>query len=253
MIDAHAHLIDEHYSDVDAMIKSFSDDGLNLVISVGCDRESALKTVELAKKYDNVYAVIGFHPDYVDEYDESIFKYLDDPKVVGVGEIGLDYHTTKDNIEKQKSMFVRQLEIANEHGLPIEIHSRDAVGDTLEILKKHKDLLKNGGIWHCFNESVEIFKEARKLGLIVSFGGVTTFKNARNSTEIIKNAQLDEFVLETDCPYLTPEPFRGKVVNEPKYVRYVARHIADVKMTNIKNIVDATDKNVYNLFKKIGR
>ncbi len=253
MIDAHAHLIDEHYADVDSMIREFKDNGLSLVISVGCDKESALKTIELAKKYDNVYAVIGFHPDYVDEYDESIFKYLNDPKVVGVGEIGLDYHTTKDNIDKQKAIFVRQLEIANEYGLPVQIHSRDAVGDTLELLKQHKNLLNNGGIWHCFNESVEVFKEARKLGLIVSFGGVTTFKNAKKSTEIIKKAQLDEFVLETDCPYLTPEPFRGKVVNEPKYVKYVAQHIADVKMTNIKNIIDSTDKNVYNLFKKIGK
>ena len=253
MIDAHAHLIDEHYADVDSMIKAFKDNGLNLVISVGCDKESALKTVELAKKCDNVYAVIGFHPDYVDEYDESIFEHLNDPKVVGVGEIGLDYHTTKDNIDKQKAIFVRQLEIANEYGLPIQIHSRDAVGDTLELLKQHKNLLNNGGIWHCFNESVEVFKEARKLGLIVSFGGVTTFKNAKKSTEIIKNAQLDEFVLETDCPYLTPEPFRGKIVNEPKYVKFVGQHIADVKMTNIKNIIDSTDKNVYNLFKKIGK
>lgn len=253
MIDAHAHLIDEHYTDVDSMIRAFKDNGLSLVISVGCDKESALKTIELAKKYDNVYAVIGFHPDYVDEYDESIFKNLTDPKVVGVGEIGLDYHTTKDNIDKQKAIFVRQLEIANKYGLPVQIHSRDAVGDTLELLKQHKNLLNNGGIWHCFNESVEVFKEARKLGLIVSFGGVTTFKNAKKSTEIIKNAQLDEFVLETDCPYLTPEPLRGKVVNEPKYVKYVAQHIADVKMTNIKNIIDSTDKNVYNLFKKIGK
>lgn len=253
MIDVHAHLIDEHYTNVDAMIKEFQNDGLDMVVSVGCDKDSALKTVELAKKYENVYAVIGFHPDYVDEYDESIFSHLNDSKVIGVGEIGLDYHTTKENADKQKKMFVRQLEIANEYGLPVQIHSRDAVGDTLAILKEHKNLLKNGGIWHCFNESLEVFKEARKLGLIVSFGGVTTFKNARNSTEIIKNAGLDEFVLETDCPYLTPEPFRGKFVNEPKYVQYVAKHIADVKETNVKNILEATDRNVYNLFKKIGK
>ena len=137
--------------------------------------------------------------------------------------------------------------------MPVIIHSRDATGDTLEILKQNKHLLNNGGIWHCFNESLEIFKEIKKLGFIVSLGGVTTFKNAKNSTYLIQNIEISDFVLETDCPYLTPEPFRGKCINEPKFVKYTAQHIADVKGISLQDVLNATNKNVYKLFKKVGK
>lgn len=253
MIDTHAHLTEDYYGDADQMIKNFANDGLEMVFAVGCDKKSAIETVKLAEKYDNVYAIIGFHPDNVDEYDESIFENLKNPKVIGVGEIGLDYHTRKDNKEEQKAMFVKQLKIAYDNQLPIEIHSRDAVGDTLEVLKQNKDLLKYGGIWHCFNESYEVFKEARKLGLLVAFGGVTTFKNAHTSVELIKNCMLDDVVFETDCPFLTPEPMRGKAVNQPKFVRYTAQHFADLKQTNVDNVIRASNNNVYKLFKKLGK
>lgn len=252
-IDTHAHLTDEHYDNPQEMINNFVAVGLQMVFTVGCDKKSSLDAVEFAKKYDNVYAIIGFHPDDAEQYDESIFDNLSNPKVIGVGEIGLDYHTTKDDKELQKQVFVSQLEIAHKYGLPITIHSRDAVGDTLEILKSHKNLLTNGGIWHCFNESQETFNEIKKLGLIVGFGGVTTFKNAKNTTQLLKNAELTDFVLETDCPYLTPEPMRGKAINQPKYVLLTAQHIADVKEVNINVIIEATNNNTFKLFKKLGK
>lgn len=253
MIDTHAHLDDEQYENAHEMIENFAQDGLEMVFTVGCDLSGISNAVKLAEKYDNVYAIIGFHPDYVDQFDESVFELLNHPKVIGVGEIGLDYHTRKDNKEAQKQMFVRQLEIAHANHMPIEIHSRDAVGDTLEVLKTHRDLLTDGGIWHCFNESYEVFKEAKKLGLLVAFGGVTTFKNAHTSHELIKNIDLGDVVFETDCPYLTPEPLRGKAINQPKYVRYTAQHFADLKEMNIDKVIDASNKNVFRLFKKLGR
>ena len=252
-IDTHAHLTDERYANPAEMINKFEADGLQMVFTVGCDKKSSLDAVKFADTYKNVYAIIGYHPDDVANYDESIFEHLNNPKVIGVGEIGLDYHTTKDNKELQKQVFIKQLEIAHKYGLPVIIHSRDAVGDTLEILKLHKNLLTNGGIWHCFNESQETFNEIKKLGLIVSFGGVTTFKNAKNTTELIKNANLSDFVLETDCPYLTPEPMRGKAINQPKYVLYTAQHIADVKEMNINKVIEATNNNTFKLFKKLGK
>ena len=254
MIDTHAHLTDEHFiGKVEEMVNGFQVNNLSKVFTVGTNMQTSLESVDLAEKYDNVYAIIGVHPDDLDTYNELELERIckSSDKVIGIGEIGLDYHYRDDNKVEQKEVFVSQLKLADKLGLPVIIHSRDAVGDTLEILKNHKHLLNNGGIWHCFNESLEVFKEIKKLGFIVSLGGVTTFKNARNSTYLIENMDLSDFVLETDCPYLTPEPLRGKCVNEPKYVIHTAQHIADVKQTNLKNVLDATDDNVYKLFKKV--
>lgn len=255
MIDTHAHLTDEQLIDrVDEIVRDFGKNNLKKVFTVGTDMQTSKNAVDLAEKYEKVYAIIGVHPDDIDSYDEKGIEQLakSSKKVVGIGEIGLDYHYRDDNKEKQIEVFESQIRLAHKLKLPIVIHSRDACGQTLEILKKNKDYIQNGGVWHCFNESLEIFNEVRKLGLIVSLGGVCTFKNAKNSINLIKSMSLYDFVLETDCPYLTPEPFRGKVVNEPKYVLYTAQHIADVRETNLNNIIEATDKNVYRIFKKVG-
>ena len=252
MIDTHSHLTDEMLVDRQKeIIDNFSVDGLSKVFTVGTNMQTSIDAVNLAEKYENVYAIIGVHPDDIDTYNEGLLEELikSSSKVIGVGEIGLDYHYRDDNKDVQKQVFISQLRLANRLNLPVIIHSRDAVGDTLEILKNNKNLLNNGGIWHCFNESLEVFKEIKKLGFIVSLGGVTTFKNAKNSTILIQNMDLSDFVLETDCPYLTPEPFRGKCVNEPKYVKYTAQHIADVKEMSLENLIKATDDNVYKLFK----
>ena len=256
MIDTHAHLTDEKYEGrAHEIIEGFEVEGLSKVFTVGTDMQTSKKAIDLAEKYDRVYAIIGVHPDDLNTYNEGELEALakSSNKVIGIGEIGLDYHYRDDNKTEQIEVFVSQLKLADRLNLPVVIHSRDAVGQTLEILKSNKHLLRNGGIWHCFNESLEVFKEVKKLGLIVSLGGVTTFKNARNSTFLIENMELTDFVLETDCPYLTPEPFRGKAINEPKYVKYTAQHIADVKQTSLNNILQATNENVYNLFKKVSR
>lgn len=256
MIDTHAHLTDEHYEGkFQAIIDGFDENGLDLVFTVGTSMQTSKEAVDLANNNEKVYAIIGVHPDDVDTYKMEELEALanSSDKVIGIGEIGLDYHYRDDNKVEQKEVFISQLKLANKLNLPVVIHSRDATGDTVEILKLNKHLLNNGGIWHCFNESLETFKEIKKLGFIVSLGGVTTFKNAKNSTNLIQNMELDDFVLETDCPYLTPEPFRGKCINEPKFVKYTAQHIADVKEISLQEVLDATNNNVYKLFKKVGK
>ena len=256
MIDTHAHLTDEKFlGRVHDIISGFKDDGLDMVFIVGTSMQNSEETINLAEKYDNLYAIVGVHPEDIDTYNKEDLINLakSSNKVIAIGEIGLDYHYRLDNKEEQRKVFVSQLEVANELGLPVVIHSRDAVGDTLSILKDNKHLLNNGGIWHCFNESLEVFNEIKKMGFIISLGGVVTFKNAKNSTRLIENIDLTDFVLETDCPYLTPEPFRGKATNEPKYVRYVAEHIADVKETSLDEILKATNQNVLRLFKRVGK
>ncbi len=258
MIDTHAHLTDEAYAPyLDTMISEFPDKNLSHVFTVGFDFESSKKCVSLAEKYENVYAIIGVHPDEIhtltpecEAYFRQISKH---PKVIAIGEIGLDYHFVKDNKLKQAEAFIKQLKIADECGLPVVIHNRDSVGDMLEILKNNKNLLNNGGIIHCFNESLETFKEFKKLGFIVGLGGVVTFKNARNAVNLIQNMELTDFVLETDCPYLTPEPLRGKVKNQPAYTCYVMQKIADIKNVSDKVIDDCTTNNALNLFKKVKR
>jgi len=255
MIDTHAHLTDEQLiGRADEIVANFKADGIEKVFTVGTSMQTSIDALNLAQKYNNLYAIIGVHPDDIDTYNGNQLEALakSSNKVIGIGEIGLDYHYRDDNKDAQKAVFISQLNLANKLHLPVIIHSRDATGATLEILKNNKHLLNNGGIWHCFNESYEVLCEIKKLGFIVSLGGVTTFKNARNSTQLIEKMALDDFVLETDCPYLTPEPFRGKAINEPKYVKYTAQHIADVKQTSINNIIEATNKNVYKLFKKLG-
>lgn len=256
MIDTHAHLTDENYiNSRDFMIKNFQNDGLDFVFTIGYDFKSSIECVKLAEKYENVYAVIGVHPDEITcftteckDYFKMISKH---PKVIAIGEIGLDYHYRTDNKEEQKIVFVEQLKLANVVGLPVVIHNRDSIGDMLEILENNKKLLKHGGLFHCFSESVEVYHRIKKLGLKVAFGGVCTFKNAVNVHKTLEAVELDDFVIETDCPYLTPEPFRGKMINQPKFVRLVAEKIAQVKGLSVEEILEIADKNTYKLFSKV--
>lgn len=256
MIDTHAHLTDAEYAEnLDSMIKNFKQDDLKYVFTVGFDYESSKKCVELANNYNNVYAVIGVHPDEINSLSTECIEFLkrsaNNAKVIAIGEIGLDYHFNKENKEQQKQAFVTQLQLADQCGLPIVIHSRDAVADTLDVLKQNRNLLNNGGVIHCFNESIESFNEYKKLGFIVGLGGVITFKNAKNAISLIEHIGFDDFVIETDCPYLTPEPLRGKYKNQPKYVKYVLEKIAEIKNVSTNKINECSTINALRLFKKV--
>lgn len=254
IIDTHAHLTDEKYiGKVEDIIHDLKSNNIEKVFTVAYNKASIISSVELASKYDNIYAIIGVHPEDADDLTEDtvalIKEYAKSPKVIAIGEIGLDYHYENYDKHKQKEVFIKQLELAHELKLPVTIHNRDSIGDCLEILKENRHLLEFGGVIHCFSESVEIYKEIKKLGLKISFGGTLTFKNSVVAPKVCEVADLEDILIETDCPYLTPHPFRGQV-NEPKYTTYVAQKIAEIKGISYDKVVETTTKNALNLFKK---
>ena len=254
LIDTHAHLTDEKYKDnQEEIISKFEENKLEKVFTVAYSKQTIIDSVKLAEKYPNVYAVIGIHPEEVNDFDDEAIALLEEyskhPKVIGIGEIGLDYHYDGFDKEKQKEVFIAQLKLAYKFGLPVAIHNRDSIGDCMEILKQNKEYLTNGGVVHCYSESVEIYKEIKKLGLKISFGGILTFKNSVVAPEVCKIADLEDILIETDCPYLTPHPYRGQV-NEPKYVSLVAQKIAEIKGISYDKVVDITTQNALTLFKK---
>ncbi len=254
-IDTHAHINDEKLiDDIENVITRAHNEGVDVIVNSGSSYSSSKSSVEIASKYKEVYACIGIHPENCEEYNDDVEKFFianaNNKKVVAIGEIGLDYHYEGYNSALQKEVFIKQLKLADKLNLPVVIHSRDATKDMLDILKENKHLLKNGGLMHCFNGSVETLNEIIKLGLKVSFGGVITFKNARNSPSLITAVPLDCFTLETDCPYLCPEPFRGNI-NEPKNIPLIAKKISEILQINIKEIEEITTKNAKNLFKKL--
>lgn len=246
-IDVHAHL--DAFEDVEKVINDAKINGVEKIVTAGYNLASSKKCVELAKKYPGVYAVIGLHPENIEDENADYLSELKvlakNEKVVGIGEIGLDYHYGKDK-ERQKKIFVEQIELANLLNLPIVIHSRDAMGDTMEILKKHK--VKNGGLMHCYSGSIESARELKKLGFSFSFGGVCTFKNAKNVCAVIEDLSMDSIMLETDCPYLAPVPHRGER-NEPKYIPLIAERITELKNMQIEEVTRITTNNAKNIFK----
>ncbi len=254
MIDTHAHLTDQKYADtVQTIIDSMSSDGLDKIFTVAYNYQSVLDCLALVSKHDNIYAIIGVHPCDWADYDKTKQLLIDNannPKVVGIGEIGLDYHYPDTNKEQQKRIFVDQLQLAHDYNLPISIHVRDAIGDLMQILEENAHLLTSGGVVHCFSESVEVYKRVTKLGLKIAFGGVVTFKNAVKAVEVARVVNMNDFVLETDCPYLTPEPYRGKEINQPKYVRYVADKIANIKGITTEAVMAQTTANALKIFTK---
>lgn len=260
-IDSHAHLTDSKYDNIRKnLINSLSNDGIKSVFTVAYDDISSKECVYLAQKYENIYAIIGVHPDEVRCYSAETEKMLrnlaKEPKVLAIGEIGLDYHNIPSNadIEKtkelQKQVFIKQLEIAHTFNLPVVVHTRDSLNDALSVLEEHKDLLSNSGVIHCFLDGYEDYQRIKNLGLKISVGGILTFKNAKSLQETIKLIDVQDIILETDCPYLTPEPFRGKVINEPKYTLYVASKLSELKNISIDKISKITNKNIQDIFKK---
>lgn len=253
LFDSHCHLDDEKFNeDRDILINEIQASGVTKLVSAGYDIESSKKATQLAKKYEFIYATCGVSPNDVPEAIEDIEEQIDQvrkiakyEKIVAIGEIGLDYYWNKENKEIQKELFIKQIQLANELNLPIVIHTRDAVNDTLEILKKYP--VNKKGVFHCCPLNRELVKEALKLGFYISFAGPVTFKNSKNADEIINLVPTDKMLIETDSPYLSPEPNRGKR-NDPRNVKYIAEKIANVKELNIENIANITHDNSCKIF-----
>ncbi|MBQ2946984.1 MAG: TatD family hydrolase [Bacilli bacterium] len=243
LIDTHCHLSYEDYDNLDELIKNMN----GIMIASGCNDKTNKEVLELVEKFDNVYGALGIHPEEIDNINEDSFRFIEEninnPKIVAIGEIGLDYYWVNDNKEKQKEIFKRQLELATKYNKPIVVHSREAIQDTYDILKEYK--LK--GSLHCFSSSLEMAKEFIKLGYKIGVGGTLTFKNSKKLQEIVKEIDINNILLETDSPYLSPEPFRGKK-NNPSNTYYVALKISELKDIDIKEIIDITSKNAIQLF-----
>lgn len=254
-IDTHTHLTDQRYGgEAENIIKSLGECGVEYIIGIGYDRESSESACALAEKFENVYAAPAVHPHdsrLAGEEDYRLFAALAaSEKVVAIGETGLDYHYDLSPRETQKEVFLRHLELARSLKLPVIIHLRDAYGEMLEMLTANKSLLKYGGVLHCYSGSAESVKQYLNLGLYISFAGAVTFKNAKGLLDAVKAVPLDRILTETDCPYLTPEPHRGKL-NYPQYVKYVADKIAEVKGVSACALNENVRKNAKQLFKRI--
>ena len=252
IIDTHCHLNDEAlYKDLDNVISRAQQAGVEKMIVIGWDKASSELAIKLAEQYDFIYAVIGFHPENIfDVSDKELYELLNlskHPKVVGIGEIGLDYHWTKDpdKREIQKEFFIKQIEYANQVKLPISIHSREAFNDTLEILKQHKPLY--GGVMHCYSGSVENINDIINLNLYIGLDGPVTFRNAKTPKEVAAEIPLEKLVLETDSPYLSPHPLRG-TVNEPSNLILIADEIANIREMSKKHLLEVVYDNSCKLF-----
>ncbi len=239
LIDTHCHLSRDDTDSINNM------DGI--MVTAGCDDETNKEVLELVEKYPNVYGVLGIHPEETDKITDSSFKFIEDnlsnKKIVGIGEIGLDYYWRSDNKEEQKEVFERQLKLAEKYNLPVIVHSRDAIQDTYDIIVKYK--VK--GIIHCFSSSLEMAREFIKIGFKIGIGGTLTFKNSLKLQEIVKVIDTKDMVLETDSPYLSPEPFRGKK-NEPKNTYFVAQKISEIKGEKVEKIIDETHASALEIF-----
>ena len=252
--DTHIHLNSEKYNDnFDEMFEEMLTSGVKYFVCPGEDIESSRKAIELAEKHKEIYVVVGIHPEAVNNYSDEDLKELEElakhSKVVGIGEIGLDYYWVKDNKEAQKELLIKQIAIANKLDLPIILHIREATVDILDILKEHDKNKK--GIFHCVPLNEHLIKEGLKLGYYISFSGNITFQNARPN-ESIKLVGLDKILVETDGPYLAPHPHRGKI-NSSKYLKYIVKKIAEVKeidVEELKEILVKNSKEVYEVNEK---
>lgn len=251
-IDSHAHLDDSKYDDDRfEMLTRARDNGVSHIINVGYDIPSSKRSVALAEKYEFIYAAVGIHPHDVVTEGEIGFQQLEilssNPKVVAIGEIGLDYYRDLSPRDLQKDMFRKQIRLASRLKKPIIVHDRDAHGDVMNILKEENASLA-GGVLHCFSGSLEMAKECLNMGFYISFAGPVTFNNARKLQEVAAQIPLDRLLIETDSPYLTPEPNRGKR-NESAFVINVAQRIAELKNITVEEVALATTANSKNLFK----
>ncbi|SDI11629.1 TatD DNase family protein [Alteribacillus persepolensis] len=252
LFDTHVHLnIEQFEDDVVETIERAQAEGVQLMTVVGFDRETIPKAIELAETYDFIYAAVGWHPvDAIDMTDDDL-KWLEElsqhPKVVALGEMGLDYHWDKSPKDVQKEVFRQQIQLAKKVNLPVIIHDREAHQDIVDILKE-ENASETGGIMHCFGGSLEIAQECLKMNFYISFGGPVTFKNAKRPKEVAKEVPMDRLLVETDSPFLAPHPNRGKR-NEPAYVKLVAEKIAELKEISYEELAEQTTANAKKLFR----
>jgi TatD DNase family protein len=256
IFETHAHYDDDRFSeDRDAIIASLPLHNIERVINVGASIEMTYNSVNLAEKYDYVYAAAGVHPSEVNDLDREGINWLKDvavhEKVVAIGEIGLDYYWEKEETvrENQRRWFREQMDVAVEMKLPVIIHSRDAAEDTLNILKEYANTGIEGVV-HCYSYSPEIAIELIKLGYYIGVGGVVTFKNSKKLKETVVNIPIEKLLLETDCPYMAPEPYRGKR-NDSTLIPYVVKEIAQLRGMSEDEVMRVTRENAYRLFSKV--
>ena len=252
IFDTHAHYDDEQFDgDRDELLKSMPDLGVGTIVDVSATYESCEKVLALAGKYPHVYAAIGVHPDEVGELNEDKIQHMKElccnKKVVAVGEIGLDYYWDNEPHEVQQKWFIRQLELAKEVNLPVIIHSREASQETFDIMKEHH-AGSTGGVIHCYSGSKEMAAEYLKMGYYIGIGGVVTFKNARVMKEVAAAVPLERILIETDCPYLAPTPYRGKR-NSSLFLPYVIEEIAKLKGIAPKTVEETTWENAMRMYK----
>lgn len=248
IIDTHTHLLDEKFSaDREEVIENLTGNGVYAIVENGTNITDSKKAVFLAQSHKNIYAAVGIHPHDASTATPQIFAELKaltrENKVVAIGEIGLDYHYDFSPREAQRKAFFEQIKLAEEVGLPIVVHSREAAQETFDILKEEN---VKGEI-HCFSASAQMAQEYVKRGFYIGIGGAVTFKNNKKTVEVAKAVPLEKILLETDCPYMTPEPFRGKR-NEPKYTFYAAKKIAEIKNIDVEEVISQTRKNAMEFF-----
>lgn len=251
LFDSHCHIDDDRYDeDREELINSLPEKGIDLILEIGADMGSSKRAAVLAEKYPFIYAAVGVHPsdtrNMTEKDIDELVALTKNPKVKAIGEIGLDYHYEDTHKPSQQKWFRRQMELAMELNMPFIIHDRDSHADCLDILRKF-DVKKTGGVMHCFSGSVEMAKEVVSMGMMISLGGPVTFKNARHSVEVAREIPLDKILIETDSPYLAPEPLRGKR-NSPEYVRFVAEKIAEIKNESFETVAKVTKENAMKLF-----
>lgn len=254
--DSHSHYNDKRFNeDREKIIKETYEAGVTNFVCAGYDIQSSLNSLNISEKYDFIYSICGISPNDIPQSEQQLWKDIEEiskiakdnnsKKLVAIGEIGLDYYWNKENKELQKQAFIKQIELANELELPIVIHSRDASVDTIDIIKNHK--VNKVGIFHCCQLNQELVRQALELGYYISFAGPITYKSSKNAPEVIKMVPIDRILIETDSPYLSPEPNRGRR-NDCRNVKYVAQKIADVKELTIEEVAQKTYENAIRIF-----
>lgn len=251
MIDTHAHLQNLTDEELNIVLENAKQNGVNKIICASSGVLDSFKATLLAENNKGIFATVGVHPQdacfLTDDAIQKLRDYAKNNKAVAIGEIGLDYHYEGYDKDVQINAFLKQIDLAYDLGLPVVIHTRDASGDTMQIIRENLHKFKSGVCIHCYSMSQEILKEIIGYGFYISLGGTVTFKNAKNIQEIAKICPLDRIMLETDCPYMSPEPFRGKT-NEPKNVMYVAQKIADLRGISVEEVKTQTTQNAIKFF-----